>query len=68
MIDLDRGELAVDATLYDSRILAYILTGDMALRARWGTDPSCLCWRWAASTPPFGLLHSFPGSSAPRSP
>lgn len=42
VIDFDRGELALDATLYDSRILQFTLTGDMALRANWGQEPSLL--------------------------
>ncbi|MDH6228276.1 DUF6603 domain-containing protein [Streptomyces sp. MJP52] len=35
VIDFERGEASVDATLYDSRIAAFALTGDMAMRARW---------------------------------
>lgn len=39
VIDFDRGELSVDATLYDSRVGPFALTGDMAARASWGTTP-----------------------------
>lgn len=38
VIDFDAGAAAVDASLYDSRIAAYTLTGDMAMRTRWKTD------------------------------
>ncbi|MFE0647155.1 DUF6603 domain-containing protein [Streptomyces sp. NPDC059534] len=40
VIDFERGEASVDATLYDSRIAAFALTGDMAMRARWKGRPS----------------------------
>ncbi|MEU6578245.1 DUF6603 domain-containing protein [Streptomyces sp. NPDC046805] len=40
VIDFERGEASVDATLYDSRIAAFPLTGDMAMRARWKGTPS----------------------------
>ncbi|HEU5102576.1 MAG TPA: DUF6603 domain-containing protein, partial [Roseiflexaceae bacterium] len=40
VIDFNRGEIALDATLYDSRILEFALTGDMALRASWGRQPN----------------------------
>ena len=40
IIDFERGEVSLDATLFDSRVLAFVLTGDMALRARWGADPT----------------------------
>ncbi|MCE3266650.1 MAG: uncharacterized protein K0S15_1359 [Solirubrobacterales bacterium] len=39
VIDFDRGELSVDASLYDSRVGPFALTGDMAARASWGTTP-----------------------------
>ena len=38
VIDFDRGELALDAVLYDSQVLQYTLTGGMALRASWGAN------------------------------
>ncbi|WP_410539929.1 DUF6603 domain-containing protein [Streptomyces sp. KL2] len=40
VIDFERGEASVDATLYDSRIAAFALTGDMAMRARWKGRPA----------------------------
>ena len=40
VIDFNKGEVSLDATLYDSRILAFVLTGDMALRANWGAQPN----------------------------
>ena len=40
VIDFNKEEVSLDATLYDSRILAFVLTGDMALRANWGTQPN----------------------------
>ena len=39
VIDFNRGEISLDAVLYDSRILAFTLTGEMALRASWGAQP-----------------------------
>ena len=36
VIDFDRAEAAVDATLVDSRLAQFALTGDMALRMSWG--------------------------------
>jgi hypothetical protein len=40
VIDFNKGDVSLDATLYDSRILEFALTGDMALRASWGAQPS----------------------------
>jgi hypothetical protein len=42
VIDFDRGTAAVDATLVDSRIAQFALTGDLAMRMSWGEDPSFL--------------------------
>ncbi len=39
VIDFDRSELSVDASLYDSRVGPFALTGDMAARASWGSTP-----------------------------
>ena len=39
-IDFDRGEVSIDAVLYDSKIAAFTLSGEMALRARWKNDPT----------------------------
>jgi hypothetical protein len=40
VIDFNKGDVSLDATLYDSRILQFALTGDMALRASWGREPN----------------------------
>ncbi|MDA0171422.1 hypothetical protein OJ998_20145 [Solirubrobacter taibaiensis] len=42
VIDFDRREAAVDATLSDSRLAQFVLTGDMALRMNWGSNSSFL--------------------------
>lgn len=39
VVNFDEGTAAIDASLYDSRVVTYTLTGDMAMRARWGDDP-----------------------------
>ena len=39
VIDFDRGDVSVDATLFDSRFVQFTASGDMALRANWGADP-----------------------------
>jgi hypothetical protein len=39
VIDFDRSELSVDASLYDSKVGPFALTGDMAARASWGSNP-----------------------------
>lgn len=40
VVDFGKGTVAIDAILYDSKILAFALTGGMALRASWRDDPS----------------------------
>jgi hypothetical protein len=42
VLDLARGTLAIDATLHDSTIAGYAVTGDMAVRIGWGDDPQFL--------------------------
>ena len=42
VLDLGRGELSLDASLHDSRILGWTLSGDMALRLNWGQAPTFL--------------------------
>jgi hypothetical protein len=37
--DFDKGEVSIDGVLVDSRIVVFSLTGGMALRLRWGSDP-----------------------------
>ena len=39
VLDFSAGTVSLDATLYDSRILQFTLTGNMALRAGWGRQP-----------------------------
>ena len=39
IIDFDRGEVSLDARLFDSRLVAFALTGDMAMRVGWGAQP-----------------------------
>jgi Family of unknown function (DUF6603) len=41
-IDFAAGQLRFDATLYDSRVLNYTLTGDMAVRFYWKDHPNLL--------------------------
>ncbi|MEV5763651.1 DUF6603 domain-containing protein [Micromonospora sp. NPDC052213] len=58
VVDFDRGELSVDATLYDSMVGPFALTGDMAARANWGTNPDfamALGGFHPAYTPPPGF-------------
>ncbi|MFD3458312.1 DUF6603 domain-containing protein [Nocardia fluminea] len=38
-IDFDRGLIWFDASLFDSRLVGFTLTGDMALRIGWGSGP-----------------------------
>lgn len=39
VVDFDRRELSVDATLYDSRVGPFVISGDMAARLNWGDQP-----------------------------
>jgi hypothetical protein len=40
VIDFDQGTASLDAALYDSRLLKkFVLTGQMAMRLRWGSSP-----------------------------
>jgi hypothetical protein len=39
IIDFDRRELSVDASLYDSRVGPFAISGDMAARVNWGGNP-----------------------------
>jgi hypothetical protein len=39
VLDFSKKSLAFDATIYDSRILTFTLTGDAALRLKWGDKP-----------------------------
>jgi hypothetical protein len=42
VVNVDRREASIDATLFDSRFLQYVLSGDMALRASWGSAPTLI--------------------------
>ncbi len=39
VIDFDNGYVSFDASIYDSRLLTFVLTGDMAFRLSWGREP-----------------------------
>ena len=39
ILDLGRKELSFDASLFDSHVAVFDITGDMALRASWGDNP-----------------------------
>jgi hypothetical protein len=39
VVDFTRGEAALDAILYDSRLMDYALSGEMAIRLRWESEP-----------------------------
>jgi hypothetical protein len=39
VVDIAKKSLAIDATLYDSKIVQYDLSGDSALRLTWGSNP-----------------------------
>lgn len=39
IIDFEKKAVSIDASLYDSQLLQYALSGDMALRANWGAEP-----------------------------
>jgi hypothetical protein len=41
-IDFGLDQLAIDGTIYDSYLLAYQLSGDMAMRLTWGSNPNFL--------------------------
>jgi hypothetical protein len=75
VLDLGRGELALDASLHHSRLWKFGLTGDMALRLNWGDDPTFLLSIGGFHprfTPPAGLrplqriTFSLSGSDNPR--
>jgi hypothetical protein len=42
VIDFEKEQLSFDAALYDSKLLAYTLAGDMAIRLNWGLEPNFL--------------------------
>jgi Family of unknown function (DUF6603) len=58
-VDFERRQLTFDASLYDSRVLTFALTGDMAVRIYWGDNANFLLtvggFHPAFSPPPMGL-------------
>lgn len=40
IIEFEKKSLAIDATLYDSQVAGFALSGDMALRLTWGESPN----------------------------
>ena len=42
MLDFQRREFSLDASLYDSHILKFVLSGDMAMRLNWSDEPGFL--------------------------
>ena len=42
VLDFEQEMLSFDASLFDSKLLAFTLAGDMALRIKWGNDPNFL--------------------------
>jgi hypothetical protein len=42
VIDFQAQRLSFDASLYDSRLLSFTLSGDMAVRLSWGAEPNFL--------------------------
>lgn len=59
VVDWGRDEISIDAVLYDSHILTHALTGEMALRARWGNDP-CFLLAVGGFHPSFSPPAGFP--------
>lgn len=39
-VDFDKGDVSIDATLYDSHVAGFPVSGDMALRANFGASPT----------------------------
>ena len=39
-IDFDKGDASIDATLVESRVATFPVTGDMAMRTNWGASPA----------------------------
>jgi hypothetical protein len=59
VVDVDRNEASVDATLVDSRLAEFALTGDMALRMKWG-DQSTFLLAVGGFHPRFAAPSGFP--------
>ena len=59
VIDFGKGQISFDASLFDSRILTFTLTGDMAVRVYWSENANLLLtvggFHPAYMPPPMGL-------------
>jgi hypothetical protein len=59
VIDFGKGQISFDASLFDSHILTFTLTGDMAVRIYWGENANLLLtvggFHPAYVPPPMGL-------------
>jgi len=59
VVDFETGQLSFDASLFDSHLLAFTLTGDMAVRVYWKDNPNFLLtvggFHPAYTPPPMGL-------------
>jgi hypothetical protein len=59
IIDFEKRQLTFDASLFDSRLLTFTLTGDMAIRLYWGENSNFLMtaggFHPAYTPPPMGL-------------
>jgi hypothetical protein len=59
VVDFEKKELTFDASLFDSRVLTFTLTGDMAVRLYWGDNANFLLtvggFHPAYTPPPMGL-------------
>ncbi len=59
IIDFEKEQLSFDASLYDSHLLTFTLTGDMAVRLYWGDNANFLLtvggFHPAYTPPPMGL-------------
>lgn len=59
VIDFEKEQMSFDASLFDSHLLTFTLTGDMAMRIYWGEDANFLLtvggFHPAYTPPPMGL-------------
>jgi hypothetical protein len=59
VVDFDKSEASLDATLYDSVLAGFAISGDMALRARWDSNPT-FALSAGGFHPGFQPPHGFP--------
>jgi hypothetical protein len=59
ILDLARGELSIDASLHDSRLAVFDISGDMAVRVGWGATPAFVI-SVGGLNPRFGRPPGFP--------